>query len=129
MNLPDIDPPLPALLPRRPDSHKGDYGHALLVGGSTGMAGAIAMAGIACLRSGGGLVTLATASTCQATVAAFESSAMTVGLPTDADGRIAAAARDRILVEAERATVVALGPGLGRSDGLVELVGWLYRIL
>ncbi len=129
MSVPDIDPPLPRLEPRRPDSHKGDYGHALLIGGSTGMAGAIAMAGIACLRSGAGLVTLATASACQATVAAFETSAMSVALVSDDEGRIAAEARDRILAEAERATVVALGPGLGRSDGLVELVGWLYRTI
>jgi NAD(P)H-hydrate epimerase len=47
---------LPKLPPRRPDSHKGDFGRALLIGGSRGMAGAIALAGMACLRSGAGLV-------------------------------------------------------------------------
>ena len=49
--------PLPQLPPRRADSHKGDYGRALLIGGSRGMSGAIALAGLATLRSGAGLVT------------------------------------------------------------------------
>ena len=51
--------PLPQLAPRLADSHKGDYGRALLVGGSRGMSGAIALAGMATLRSGAGLVMLA----------------------------------------------------------------------
>ena len=51
--------PLPQLAPRSHDSHKGDYGRALLIGGSRGMSGAIALAGRATLRSGAGLVTLA----------------------------------------------------------------------
>jgi ADP-dependent NAD(P)H-hydrate dehydratase len=127
MNASGADPTLPRLAPRRPDSHKGDYGRGLLVGGSEGMAGAIAMAGMACLRSGVGLVTLATASACQSTVAAFEPSLMTLGLPADAEGRIAGAARERIVAAAEGATAIACGPGLGRSDELVELVGWLYQ--
>ena len=60
MSLTDItNSPLPQLPARRPDSHKGDFGRALLVGGSRGMAGAIALAGMACLRSGAGLVKLA----------------------------------------------------------------------
>ena len=51
--------PLPRLAPRRPDSHKGDFGRAVLIGGSRGMSGAISLSGIATLRSGAGLVTLA----------------------------------------------------------------------
>ena len=47
--------PLPPLPPRKPDAHKGDFGRALLVGGSRGMSGAIALAGLAALRSGAGL--------------------------------------------------------------------------
>ncbi|MGD9721536.1 MAG: NAD(P)H-hydrate dehydratase [Pirellulales bacterium] len=120
-------PPLPRLAPRRADSHKGDYGRALLIGGSSGMAGAIALAGMSCLRSGAGLVKLATSSACQSTVAAFEPSVMTLGLAGDSAGRIAAAARDAIAAAATEATVVALGPGIGRSDELTQLVGWLYQ--
>src|SRR3990172_5768061 len=81
--------PLPRLAPRQPESHKGDFGRALLIGGSQGMAGAIAMAGMAALRSGAGLVKLATPSMCQPTVASFEPSLMTISLPGDSHGRIA----------------------------------------
>ncbi len=93
------------------------------------MAGAIAMAGKAALRSGVGLVKLATPSACQTTVAAFEPSAMTIALPCDADGRITAAALPILEQLAAEATVVALGPGLGRSAGLDELAGRLYQNL
>ncbi len=119
--------PLPTLGPRAPDSNKGDYGRALLIGGSQGMAGAVALAGMACLRSGAGLVTLATAAPAQATVASFEASAMTLALPADAHGRITNNARDAIVSAANGATVLAVGPGIGRSDELIELVSWLYQ--
>jgi NAD(P)H-hydrate epimerase len=120
-------PPLPRLAPRKADAHKGDYGRVLLIGGSQGMAGAISLSGMAALRSGAGLVKIATAATCQPTVASFEPSIMTVPLADDAQGRIAAAARERIEEALREATVVGCGPGLGRSAELVELVGWLYR--
>ena len=118
---------LPRLPPRKPDSHKGDFGRALLIGGSQGMAGSIALAGMAALRSGAGLVQVATPDVCQATVAAFEPSMMTIALPADAQGRIAGSARQVLEQAASEATAVACGPGLGRSGDLVELVGWLYQ--
>jgi NAD(P)H-hydrate epimerase len=120
-------PPLPRLAPRKAEAHKGDYGRVLLIGGSQGMAGAIALSGMAALRSGAGLVKIATAATCQPTVASFEPSLMTVPLAADAGGRIAAAAREKIQEAAREATVMGCGPGLGRSAELIELVGWLYR--
>jgi NAD(P)H-hydrate epimerase len=121
--------PLPRLPPRAPTSHKGDFGRALLIGGSQGMAGAIALAGMAALRSGAGLVKIATPSACQATVAAFEPSLMTVALPGDTHGRIASWAVPVLAEIAGEATAVACGPGLGQSDELVEVVGWLYQSL
>lgn len=122
-------PDLPSLAPRRPDSHKGDYGRALLVGGSRGMAGAIGLSGMAALRSGAGLVTVAVPDVCQATVAGYEPCYMTVGLPSDAAGRIASGAEATVVTLAAAATVVALGPGLGRSAALDQLVGSLYQNL
>lgn len=130
MNQPDPpSTPLPQLPPRSPDSHKGDFGRLLLVGGSQGMAGAIALAGMAALRSGAGLVKLATPAACQAIVAGFEPCAMTIALPGDEHGRIAAWALPVIAEAAAEATVVACGPGLGRSDELVEVVCWLFQNL
>ena len=121
------DRPLPRLPPRSPDAHKGDFGMALIVGGSRGMTGAVALAGMAALRGGAGLVRLAVPDVCVDTVAGFEPSYMTVGLPGDAGGRLAAAALDALIPLADAATVVACGPGLGRSLELDQLVGRLYQ--
>ncbi len=118
---------LPWLAPRAPDSHKGHFGLVLVVGGSQGMGGAAALAGQAALRGGAGLVRVAVPDVCQATVAAVEPSYMTVGLPSDRKGRIACGALGAIRGWAETATVVACGPGLGRSLGLDWLVPELYR--
>lgn len=118
--------PLPRFPARAAESHKGDFGLVLIVGGSRGMAGAIGLAGTAALRGGAGLVRLAVPDACLDSVAAFEPSYMTVPLPSDRAGRIALDARERVAELAERATVVACGPGMGRSPGLGALVRWLY---
>lgn len=124
---PEIVTALPRLAPRRSDGHKGDYGRALLVGGSRGMSGAIGLAGLSALRGGAGLVRLAVPDPCLETVAAFEPSYMTTALPSDSQGRIAAAAIDDLHPLVNQATCVACGPGLGRSAQLTALVRMLYR--
>jgi len=85
------------------------------------------LAGMAALRGGAGLVRLAMPDVCLETVAAFEPSYMTVPLPADGSGRIAVEAYDAIIELAEAATVIGLGPGLGRSAELDKTVGWLYQ--
>jgi NAD(P)H-hydrate epimerase len=117
------------LPPRDPNSHKGDYGRALLVGGCVGMTGAIGLSGIAALRSGAGLVTVATAAPCLPIVAGYEPSYMTAALPADDQGRISQAARPLLETLSSAATCVACGPGLGRSESLQRLVSWLYAHL
>jgi len=117
---------LPQLAPRGAESHKGDFGRAVLIGGSTGMSGAISLSGMSALRSGAGLVRLAVPRDCQSTVSAFEPSYMTLGLTCDAAGRIALADRDELKSQVESASALACGPGLGRSADLNELVAWLY---
>ncbi|MBL8827729.1 MAG: NAD(P)H-hydrate dehydratase [Planctomycetaceae bacterium] len=118
---------LPRLPPRRHDSHKGDYGRALLIGGSRGMSGAIALAGMATLRSGAGLVTLAVPDACCDTVAGFEASYMTVPLADDRHGRLSHAALVKLRRLVASVTVVALGPGLGQSVDVRRVVHELYR--
>ncbi len=128
MSLTDItDTPLPQLSPRRPDSHKGDYGRALLVGGSRGMAGAIALAGQATLRSGAGLVTLAVPRPVQDVVASLSACYMTHGLGRVADQITKRAATAVLGLEAE-ATAVGIGPGLGRSDETIDFVQLVYKV-
>lgn len=116
---------LPRLPQRSPESHKGDFGRVLLIGGSRGMAGSISLSGMAALRGGAGLVKLAVPESCLETVASFEPSYMTVPLPCDARGRIAAA-QDALAEAVEEATCIACGPGLGQTDELRRLVEWLY---
>jgi NAD(P)H-hydrate epimerase len=120
---------LPMLPPRSADSHKGDYGKVLLIGGSRGMSGAIALAGMACLRSGAGLVTLAVPDVCLDVVASFEPSYMTVPLPCDERGRLSVAAQEQLAELADAATCIACGPGLGRSPRITDLVAWMYEVL
>ena len=121
--------PLPRLAPRKPDSNKGDFGKALLIGGSRGMAGSISLSGMAALRSGAGLVTVATADAAQPTVAGFEPSLITAALPSDSEGRIFTGALDKLRELADRATVVGCGPGLGHSAEITALVVGLYNEL
>jgi NAD(P)H-hydrate epimerase len=127
-------PPLPCpdlpRLPRRDRAaHKGDFGRALLVGGSRGMSGAIALAGMSALRGGAGLVTLAVPDACLDVVASIEPSYMTLPLGCDAEGRMAAPAWEIISRTAETTDCVALGPGIGRSEDLIDLVARAYAAL
>jgi hydroxyethylthiazole kinase-like uncharacterized protein yjeF len=127
MTLDDqADSPLPVLPPRAPDSHKGDFGRALLIGGSRGMSGAIAMSGLATLRSGAGLVTLAVPQAIQEVVATFSPCYMTHGI-ADEDGHFVSTAVKTLLDFSENATAVALGPGLSRGPELTYFVQQLYR--
>lgn len=121
--------PLPVLPARQADAHKGDFGRGLLVGGSRGMSGAIALAGMAALRGGAGLVTLAVPDVCLDTVASFEPSYMTVPLAHDECGRIGQAAEAEIFRRATLADCVACGPGLSRAPHLTGLVAGLYEAL
>lgn len=100
-----------------------------MVGGSLGMAGSISLAGMAALRTGAGLVTLAIPDAILPTVASYESSYMTLGLPTDRAGKLSVRALEPLLAAAEGSQVVACGPGLGRSRGLEILVQRLYQTL
>ena len=122
------DSPLPILPPRSATCHKGDFGRALLIGGSRNMSGAIALAGVSALRTGAGLVTLAVPHSMQPTVASHEPSVMTLGLPEDELGQIdGAMALARLNPALGNATVVAIGPGLGRSPSLTDLVMGIFQ--
>ncbi|MDH5216221.1 MAG: NAD(P)H-hydrate dehydratase, partial [Gammaproteobacteria bacterium] len=104
---------LDLIAPRPLNSHKGQNGHVLLVGGDHGMSGAIRMAGEACLRSGAGLVSLATRESHAALIAQSCPELMSHGSET----------LDAYISLRERATVLAIGPGLGTSEWGQALFG------
>ncbi len=127
MPLADVsDEPLPSLAPRCAESHKGDYGRVLIVGGSRGMAGAPALAGMAALRSGAGLVTVAVPRSIQSTVAGFEPSFMTLPFGTADAHSLRGEDVDDLLQAADQMTAIALGPGLGSEPFTTGLVHDLY---
>jgi NAD(P)H-hydrate epimerase len=107
------------ITPRTPDSHKGDYGRVLVVAGSRGKTGAAHLAGVGALRSGAGLVTIATPDACLPIVAAMGAEYMTEPLDETADG-IDPACVDRVIEMAR--DVIAIGPGLGTSPSTREFI-------
>lgn len=115
-------------MPRRPDAHKGDFGHVLVIGGSVGKSGAAAMAGMAALRAGAGLVTVATPKSVQPLIAAYAPELMTEPLPETAEGTIsllALAERERLL---KGKSVVVIGPGLSSNAETAEFVRDLVSV-
>lgn len=95
-----------ALPRRRAHANKGDCGHVLVVGGDHGFGGAVQICASAALRSGAGLVSVATHATHVGAINAGLPEAMALGVEEDAELEMLLA----------RASVIALGPGLGQSD-------------
>ena len=106
--------------PRAADSHKGDFGWVLAIAGSRGKTGAAHLAAMAALRSGAGLVTVATPESCLAIVASMAPEYMTEPLPESGEGTVAAAALDGVLDLTQ--DVIVCGPGLGRNDDVKGFV-------
>ena len=105
---------------RASDSHKGDFGRVLVVAGSVGRTGAAHLAAIGALRSGAGLVTIATPKSCVPILAAMAPEYMTIGLEETAAGTIDFGAADRVLDS--KADVIAIGPGLGQDPSTAAFV-------
>lgn len=101
------------LEPRARGAHKGQYGHVLIVGGDHGMSGAALLAGQAALRAGAGLVSLATRSAHAAMLSVAQPELMCHGIED-------AATLSRLM---GRATVIAIGPGLGRTVWAQDMLG------
>jgi NAD(P)H-hydrate epimerase len=112
------------ITPRASESHKGDFGHVLIVAGSRGKSGAAHLAAVGALRSGAGLVTIATPACCQPVIAAMGAEYMTEALAEREDG-LDPEDSERVLEWAR--DVVAIGPGVGRGAGTREFVRQLVE--
>jgi NAD(P)H-hydrate epimerase len=102
---------------RAQTANKGDVGKVLIVAGSRGKTGAASLAGEAAMRSGCGLVTIATPESCLPVVASRAiAECMTEPLAETVSGAVAREAANRALELADARDILAIGPGLGSSD-------------
>lgn len=112
---------------RRAETHKGDYGKLLIVGGSVGYTGAPNLCAKAAVRSGAGLVYLGVPEAIWSVCAVKNDEAMPFPLPCDASGKLTADALAPLREYFARCGVLALGPGLGRSEGTAALTAALIQ--
>ncbi len=121
--LVELDDLQALIKPRRRNSHKGDYGHLLIVAGSRGMAGACVLAATAATRGGAGLVTVACPASLLYIVQIRVPCAMCVPLP-EADGALSSEAAPMLKQILPGKAAVAIGPGLSgfASEAVVEAV-------
>jgi ADP-dependent NAD(P)H-hydrate dehydratase / NAD(P)H-hydrate epimerase len=115
--------------PRSPDSNKGKFGHVLVVAGSRGKAGAPAMASLAALRAGAGLVTAAIPESILPTVSRVAPELMTLPLIEGHRGEISSKnlEPENLKTLLERRTVLAIGPGLGQEKEAAKFLIGLIR--
>jgi NAD(P)H-hydrate epimerase len=105
-----------------PESYKNTHGHVLIAAGSRGYSGAAALSGNAAMRSGAGLVTIATPASAQTSVASSATPEVITSALAETDrGVVSDEAVDQFLKLAGRATVVAVGPGLTYDDERTRL--------
>ena len=105
---------------RNADSHKGTYGHVLVVAGSWGKAGAAALSGLGALRAGAGLVSIATRSEVVSTVLSRASELMTISL--SAEGPLGAQDLDPLSRASEGKDAIVVGPGIPVGSGTRALL-------
>ncbi|MBL0226209.1 MAG: NAD(P)H-hydrate dehydratase [Geobacteraceae bacterium] len=112
----------PMLRRRDRQAHKGQFGHCLVIAGSTGKTGAAALSANCAMRAGSGLVTLAVAESLHAILEAKTTEVMTVPLPDSNSGYVTSSAYPAIEKLVAGKDALALGPGLGRQPGTTALV-------
>ena len=113
---------------RRRDSHKGDYGRCLIAAGSVRYTGAPALCARAATKMGAGLVFLGVPDSIYNIMAVKCDEEMPFPLPDDGQGRLAANGASELLHMAADSDAVLIGPGLGRSAEITELVTSVMRI-
>ena len=116
-------------VPRRLDTHKGDYGHLLVIAGSVGKTGAAAMACEAALRMGAGLVTLAIPKSLNAIMEMKLTEVMTEPLPETPKQTLSLRAFNSLLRLCEKKRAVIIGPGIGTFKETQSLILKLIKTL
>ena len=107
---------------RRADSHKGDFGHVLVIAGSSGYTGAAYLASQAAIRSGSGLVTLAVPESLHAIMARKLTEVMVKAMPETRQRSLSLKAEKELLRFSEKCNSFAIGPGLSQNRETAKLV-------
>lgn len=119
------DPESPLPFPtRQSDAHKGDFGRVLLIGGSRGMGGSIALSSVAALKTGSGLVSAAVPDRCLESVAGFHPGIMTIPLADTDEGQFDLSAR---LPAFPAFDAIGCGPGMRTGPGAIRIVESLLQ--
>ena len=115
---------------KRPaDSHKGSYGHVLVIAGSRGKGGSAGLTALAALRMGCGLVTLALPESCQKKLEFHPLEVMTVSAPETALGTFSLSSKEVLLSHAKGKAAVAIGPGISTEPETVQLINELLPLI
>jgi len=112
---------------RKPDSHKGDYGHVFVIAGSIGMTGAAYLTSQAAMLSGSGLVTLGAAKSINEIMEVKLTEVMTLSLMDTKDGSLSLFSEKDILDFSKSVDVVVIGPGLSKNRETQHLARNLIR--
>lgn len=107
---------------RASNTHKGQYGHVLMIGGSRQMAGAIALSAHACMHAGAGLCTVITPLSAQFAVNSLSPETMCIGIGEQEDTYLSLHALEQIQQHLPQKSVVCIGPGMGTKDETRELL-------
>jgi hydroxyethylthiazole kinase-like uncharacterized protein yjeF len=122
LEVEDVAPVIPW---RAPDSHKGHFGHLLIVAGSQGRGGAVAMAARSAVVVGAGLVTVAVPQPLVPVVDGACLESMTHALRSSDDGHIEGP--EGLEELCDRMSAVAVGPGMGTAGGAAKTLSWLLE--
>jgi len=109
------------LLKRKPDTHKGDYGHILIIGGSRGLSGAVCLSAKAALRSGAGLVTVGVPKSLNDIFEIKLTEAMSLPLAEE-EGALSQEAFSNIKSFLKKIDLIVLGPGAGLGISTRKLI-------
>jgi len=111
------------LLPRKADSHKGDFGHVLILAGSARFSGAAVLCAQACLRAGAGLVTLGIPKSLNKVFIKIKpAEAMTLPLPETREATLSSLAFCKVREFAKKIDVLVIGPGLSQNKSTQSLI-------
>jgi len=119
----------PEIFYRRPSSHKGEFGHLLVLAGSSGLTGAATLSCMAALKIGAGLITLGIPESLNPILEEKLTEVMTLPLPETKKGVLSIKSFDEIKNFSNKCSALVIGPGLSRDAEVQELVEELLKSL